>query len=410
MAEQYIGLTTEDDPVYYIDDLTSYAGSDMDTDSSTDTDSTMSTLESREAKSYFREVYGRIFPADANLPVLLPTDNAEVRRLEMQHLSLKMMLEGNYYGPMQEALAPDTVTHRRRRVLDMVTLEGTWAQEVSREFPDVDFVSVDSSPLTPHNACPNVVFEVYDLYNGIAEPDNSFDVVHIRHAVVPMKNFKALIREVQRVLRPGGLLLFCEYELEVYDAEFPGIPAWGSLPGISKALRLARGCLATQGVNIYAWRDLPSWLPYDSSFWKENELGAEFEIDTDTDTSTDTDDSRSDVRSPSPGVQVRREASSVPTRGFVRVQTRANPVPTAPWHPDPRLREVGEVVQRVWSDVWRNMGSSLQVGGLSEAEALETIRAAVHDIQHPSVRITVNLHTLFAFKVDPRTFGSGDSV
>ena len=60
------------------------------------------------------------------------------------------------------------------------------AQEVSREFPDVDFVSVDSSPLTPHNARPNVVFEVYDLYNGIAEPDDSFDVVHMRHAVLPV--------------------------------------------------------------------------------------------------------------------------------------------------------------------------------------------------------------------------------
>lgn len=223
-----------------------------------------------------------------------------------------------------------------------------------------------------------------------------------------MKNFKALIREVHRVLRPGGLLLFCEYELEVYDAEFPGIPAWGSLPGISKALRLARGCLATQGVNIYAWRDLPNWLPFDSSFWKEDELGTEFEFDTDTD--TDTDDSRSNARSLSPGVQIGTEVGSVPTRGFVRVHTRANSVPTAPWHPDPRLREVGALVQRVWSDVWRNMGSSLQVGGLSEAEALETIRAAVHDIEHPPVRITVNLHTLFAFKVDPRTFSSGDNV
>lgn len=226
-----------------------------------------------------------------------------------------------------------------------------------------------------------------------------------------MKNFKSLIREVHRVLRPGGLLLFCEYELEVYDAEFPGIPAWRSLPGISNALRLARGCLATQGVNIYAWRDLPNWLPHDSPFWKETEQGGEFGIDTDTDTSTDTDteDSRSEVRSLSPRMEIRRE-SGVPTRGFVGVHTRANPVPTAPWHPDPRLREVGTLVQRVWSDVWRNMGSSLQVGGLSEAEASETTRAAVYDILNPPVQITVNLHTLFAFKVDPRTFGSGDSV
>ena len=50
---------------------------------------------------------------------------------------------------------------------------------MSREFPDVDFVSLDLSPLTPHRPCPNVVFEVYDLYNGFAEPDNSFDVVHL---------------------------------------------------------------------------------------------------------------------------------------------------------------------------------------------------------------------------------------
>jgi hypothetical protein len=60
------------------------------------------------------------------------------------------------------------------------------AQEMSQEFPDVDFVSVDLSPLAPHKPRPNVVFEVYDLYNGFAEPDNSFDVVHLRHAAVPV--------------------------------------------------------------------------------------------------------------------------------------------------------------------------------------------------------------------------------
>ncbi|KAG8778063.1 hypothetical protein FRC12_025194 [Ceratobasidium sp. 428] len=293
---------------------------------------------------------------------------------------------------MQEVLAPDPRLLRRKRVLDLVTLEGTWVQEVSREFPDADFVSLDSLPLTAHRPCPNVVFEVYDLYNGFAEPDNSFDVVHVRHAVVPMKNFKSLIREVHRVLRPGGLLLFCEYELEAYDAEFPDIPAWGSLPGISNALRLARGGLAHQGVNIYAWRDLPRWLPFDSPFWKESEL--EFEDDTD---STDTESDVSVVRSPSPV----RSNILTPARGFTGVRTRANLMPAAPWPSDPRLAEVGALVQDVWSNVWRNMGSSLMVGGLTEAEATETIRAAVHDIQFPPVRITAKLHTLYAFKVDP---------
>ncbi|QRV81927.1 methyltransferase domain protein [Ceratobasidium sp. AG-Ba] len=396
MSQPYIGLTTESDPIYFVDDVTDYDPSDMDTASSVETSSTMSTLESGEVHSYFREVHGRMFPADTNVPMLMPTDSMEVRRLEKQHLSLKLMLEGNYFGPMREVLAPEP--GRRKRVLDLVTVEGCWVQEVAREFPEVDFVSIDSTPLRPHQPCPNVLFEVYDLYNGFAEPDESFDVVHVRHAVVPMKNVKSLVREVHRVLRPGGLLLFCEYELEVYDALFPDIPAWGTLPGISNALRLARGGLATQGVNVYAWRDLPRWLPYDSPFWKEHELESDEYL---TDGSTDTegeDEDRSITQSPSPGLPRFDHATR---RGFVGVQTRANLVPAAPWPDDPRLREVGSLVQEVWSDVWRSMGSSLQVQGLSAQEANETIRAAVHDIQHPSVRICAKLHTLFAFKVDP---------
>lgn len=124
MAQPYIDLTTENDPIYYVDDITDYDGSEADTGSTMVTDSTMSTLESTEARSYFREVYGRMFPADTNLPVLLPTDNAEVLRLELQHLSIKLALDGNYWGPVRQTLlAP---APHRKRVLDIVTLEGSW--------------------------------------------------------------------------------------------------------------------------------------------------------------------------------------------------------------------------------------------------------------------------------------------
>lgn len=180
-------------------------------------------------------------------------------------------------------------------------------------------------------------------------------------------------------------MLFGEYELEAFDAEFPDIPAWASLPGISNALRLARGGLAHQGVNVYLWRDLPKWLPHDSSFWKDNSMEAD---------DTDTEDDSSAIRTPSPVAQY-------VARGFTNVQARANLFPAAPWPSDPRLREVGALVQHVWSTVWCNMGSSLQHGGMSEQEATETTRAAVHDILHPPVRIAAKFHTLFAFKVDP---------
>jgi hypothetical protein len=185
-------------------------------------------------------------------------------------------------------------------------------------------------------------------------------------------------------------VLFCEYELEAYDAEFPDIPAWASLPGISNALRLARGGLAHQGVNVYVWRDLPKWLPWDSSFWKEDTPYEDEDFDTDTESDSSVICSPRTSRSEPDGV-----------RGFIGVQSWENLMPAAPWHPDPREREVGALVQRVWAGVWRNMGSSLQLAGMSEREATEAIRAAVHDIEHPPVRISAKLHTLYAFKFDP---------
>lgn len=67
-----------------------------------------------------------MFPADTNLPVLLPTDKAGVLRLEQQHLSIRLMLGGNHWGPVRDVLEPDTIAGQRRRVLDLVTLEGSW--------------------------------------------------------------------------------------------------------------------------------------------------------------------------------------------------------------------------------------------------------------------------------------------
>ncbi|KAG8781546.1 hypothetical protein FRC12_021786 [Ceratobasidium sp. 428] len=61
----------------------------------------------------------------------------------------------------------------------MVTPEGPWVQEIAEQFPHVDFLSVDNVTLTCHKPRANTLFEAYDLYNGTASPDTSFDVLHI---------------------------------------------------------------------------------------------------------------------------------------------------------------------------------------------------------------------------------------
>ncbi|CAE6422859.1 hypothetical protein BN14_00932 [Rhizoctonia solani AG-1 IB] len=146
----------------------------------------MSTLTSDAASDYFQEIYGRMFPIDENVPPLFPTDDAEVRRLRLQHLSLKLVVGSNYFGPMRSALT-ESADGRRKRVLDLFTADGTWVREMAAEFPHVDFTSVDLVPIVPHTRCANILgYEVYDVYNGVAEVDDTFDVIHLRYSMTKL--------------------------------------------------------------------------------------------------------------------------------------------------------------------------------------------------------------------------------
>lgn len=51
------------------------------------------------------------------------------------------------------------------------------------EFSRVDFLSVDVAPVVAHTPRANLVYEVYNILDGIEEPDASFDLVHSRHAI-----------------------------------------------------------------------------------------------------------------------------------------------------------------------------------------------------------------------------------
>ncbi|CAE6494556.1 unnamed protein product [Rhizoctonia solani] len=255
-------------PVYFVndtqqDDELSDIGSSSPSDS---TDETMSTLASEEAIEYFQLLNGRMFPKDENMPIAIPTDTAELKRLMLQHIQLKIFLGANYVGPVRDMLSPST-NGREKKVLDLITAEGSWVQEMAKEFPHVQFTTVDNVPLLPHAPLPNARFEVYDLYNGIAEQADTFDMVHLRHAAMHLKNPKALIREIYRVLRPGGIFLFGNWELSAYDATDPSRPAFERLPGLTKALQMTRTALTHQGVDVQMCSDMPRWLEPSSELW-----------------------------------------------------------------------------------------------------------------------------------------------
>lgn len=348
-------------PVYFVNDIHD-DDSDIDsiyTTTSGFTEHTMSTLTSDAASEYFQEINGRLFPVDENVPFLFPTDNGEVQRLELQHYSLKLALGSNYFGPVQETLA-ENPDGRRKRVLDLLTADGSWVREMAAEFPHVDFTSIDTVPLVPHARCSNILsYEVYDLYNGIAEEDELFDVVHLRYAMSKIRDLPALILEVHRVLRPGGLFLYGEYENDAFDASTEDHSTSITAPYLTRSASLSREAFGAQGVYANACKDVPPLLDPDCALWE--------------------------------GEEVRK--------GFTGIRGEARMIPAGPWPSTPQAREAGLITQHVWCEMWRNLRPLFISHGMTAEEAEELIDGTIAELMNPGSRqLYAKYHVLYAFK------------
>ncbi|CAE6430464.1 unnamed protein product [Rhizoctonia solani] len=315
--------------------------SGYDSDSSDDSNGSMTTIGSDEAGEYFREVYGRRFPIIDNLPLALPADNDELLRSDLRHAAVKLLMGGNQWGPIPEALSP--VSGRRRRVLDICTR----VKELASERPDVDFLSVDLAPVAPHTPSANIEFEVYNILEGIRAPDASFDMVHCTSTMTTFRNYRAFLPEIRRVLRPGGLFLFSEPELEVFDASDPQLvrPATNA-PGLTRFNRVARRELERQGVSVHAPTQMPAWLDATGGFH--------------------------------------------PSVRDMRV------IPNGPWHPDALMHDVGLMGARVWKAVTFSLRPMLITSGISLEDCEALTQAVLRDLQNPNTHTITKWHMVWA--------------
>ncbi|KAG9095219.1 hypothetical protein FS749_010849 [Ceratobasidium sp. UAMH 11750] len=359
-------IETDGTPIYFIDDINSEdEQSDPELYSSTSMASGSAlTVASSDVHDYFLEVEGRMFSSDANVAISLPQDPAEVQRCLDHHQVFKMILGAKYWGPVEQVLASTPGETGRKQVLDMVTAEGSWVQEMAQQFPHVDFVSVDNVPLTSHVPRANIAFEVYDLYNGFVAPDASFDLVHIRQSTAHIRNPKDIIRDVHRVLKPGGLLLFSDSEIDCFDAMDPERPAGDKLPGLTAGSQFVCQALSLQGVNPYLWRDLPELLSPESELWRSR-------------------------RTPGNDKQV----------GFRNIRSKAHVFPASTWPEDPQSKELGRLAGHTWKSMWKSMEVPFQMYGMDPDQAKQLIQGAVHDIDRTDIAVAARYHTIYAFKI-----------
>ncbi|KAF8609706.1 hypothetical protein BDV93DRAFT_518467 [Ceratobasidium sp. AG-I] len=353
----------EDTPVYYVngfeDDWSDTHS--IKTITSGVSDNTMSTLTSEEASEYFQQIHGRAFPL-AQTHLFLPMDDAEVQRLDSQHIALKLILNGNYYGPVKEVLSE--TGDRRKRALDLFTAEGNWVREMAVEFPHVDFTSVDTVPLVPHVQFPNILgYEVYDLLNGIEEVDESFDLVHVKRMAPMIWDIAAFVLEVYRILRPGGLLIWTEFESPLRDASVADHNIAEKSPSIGKAWQLVTDACAREGASINVWRDIPLLLDPENEIWCNVE-----------------------------GMDNR-------ARGFTPMRNVVKMLPLTPWHPSSRLHDAGMIMQQITSQTWTSFIPALINEDLSRSEAEELVLEMCTETHEVGTRqLYANFHMFYAFK------------
>lgn len=374
MAHPYYDPDTEGF-VYLVgparDDNCDQDDSDVETISSASTARTTSTITSDEISEYFREAHGRRYAHDENLPLTYPIDDVETHRHQMQHVFLKALVHGNYIGPVKELLRP-RADGSRPRILDIRTCAGDWAQEMATEFPHCDIISVDIAPITPHVPRPNINFEVYDLYAGIAEPDESFDYVSCRHVQLHVKEYDRLIFDLHRVLRPGGLITICEVENYIFEADQPpyNTIAYRTAPNAALGVDAIRTAVRHQGIDIDAVYHLDEWLQPDSPFWAKT--AEKYEIPT-----------------------FRKQIAS---RGFSDIHKQVVLCPIGTWHPDPAVQQVGAVCARTFSLAFRQLEPAVVETGVPPDEAKKICAKTMEEMTRMDLPLLGKYHMVYGTK------------
>lgn len=145
------------------------------------------------------------------------------------------------------------------RVLDVGSGPGTISIDLARRVRPGSVVGIDASPdvvdrangLAASEGVSNVGFRVGDAY-ALDFDDDTFDVVHAHQVMQHLGRPVDAMREIRRVLKPGGVLA-------ARDADYGGVIWSPESVGLARWLQLNREIYAWNGGEALAGRLLKRW-------------------------------------------------------------------------------------------------------------------------------------------------------
>jgi len=215
-------------------------GWDNDLDSTLGADASLRSTSLTASIYAYRYENGRRYHAYRDGKYLLPNDEAEQDRLDLNHHVYTLILGGQLFR------AP--ISSNPQRVLDIGTGTGAWAIDVADEFASAVVVGTDLSPIQPGMVPPNCIFYVDDFESewtfGL---DEAFDFIHGRGISHSVKDFGLLYSRIYHNLKPGGWVEINEYESYVGSDDDPNLE---KIPNIVKWMALCKEAGTKFGKSI----------------------------------------------------------------------------------------------------------------------------------------------------------------
>ncbi|KAH7124760.1 S-adenosyl-L-methionine-dependent methyltransferase [Dactylonectria macrodidyma] len=184
-----------------------------DVDSTIGFDNTSDTTSLSSSILAYREENGRTYHAYKDGVYVLPNDETQNERLDLQHNLLLLTFDGKLHcAPLDKPF---------HRVLDAGCGTGIWSIDFADEHPECQVTGIDLSPIQPPFVPPNVSFYVDDLEDDWTF-STKFDFIFSRFMTGSIRNWPRYLKQCYEFLEPGGTL-------ELVDIIYPLISDDGTL-------------------------------------------------------------------------------------------------------------------------------------------------------------------------------------
>ncbi|KAI5844901.1 S-adenosyl-L-methionine-dependent methyltransferase [Tricharina praecox] len=138
---------------------------------------------------------------------LMPTDEMEQERLDINHEIFMRLLEGGLHkAPLRNP----------KQILDVGTGTGIWAIDMADQHPNAKVTGIDLSPIQPKWVPANCKFLVDDAELEWTINSDTLDFVHFRNLALGISNWSHVLSETYRCLQPGGYVELADTGLAVY--------------------------------------------------------------------------------------------------------------------------------------------------------------------------------------------------